>query len=478
MLVIEDSRDARTSATSSSIDDFPVETAATAAQALAGRLARLAAVILDRRLPDGSVHELLPEHPGARAPEAAVIIVTGYSDLHGRDPGPSAWARPTTSSSRSTPTASAPPHRPGRRAALAGQGQGAIRRHLPRPRRGRHDVMIVMLRCDETVMYFQPVRRGADRPPAADVLGKSYLDLFVPRRAAGRGRAAPAGGCRACRSEGPSAGSSAATARTAGCSRTPGRLGGYDGDDVLLIVQHDITERQHAQERGSSLNASPPSATLVTGLAHESRNALQHGDPGLPRPAGAEGQDRPEAALNLIVRLQKAQDDLQRLFEDVQHHMPRPIKLERRSVDLAEVWRAELGQPRRRPPRAHRHPRRARRRRRPAVRGRPFRLGQVFRNVLDNALGLPGGRVVISASETRLDGARRPAAVSVLDSPGLDAEQRLKIFDSFYTTKTKGTGLGMAIVRRIVDAHGERIAVGEHQGPGAEIILTLPRGIP
>ena len=46
-----------------------------------------------------------------------------------------------------------------------------------------------------------------------------------------------------------------------------------------------------------------------------------------------------------------------------------------------------------------------------------------------------------------------------------------------FTTKTKGTGLGMAITKRIIDAHGRQIAIGEG-GPGAEIIITLPRGIP
>ena len=67
--------------------------------------------------------------------------------------------------------------------------------------------------------------------------------------------------------------------------------------------------------------------------------------------------------------------------------------------------------------------------------------------------------------------------VAVRDNgPGLDPEQKQRIFEPFYTTKTKGTGLGMAIAKRIVEAHGGQIAVGEAGGPGAEIILTLPRG--
>ena len=61
----------------------------------------------------------------------------------------------------------------------------------------------------------------------------------------------------------------------------------------------------------------------------------------------------------------------------------------------------------------------------------------------------------------RLDG-RAAIWIAVRDNgPGLTAEQHDKIFESFYTTKTSGTGLGMAIVKRIVEAHGGHVEVGE-----------------
>jgi len=71
--------------------------------------------------------------------------------------------------------------------------------------------------------------------------------------------------------------------------------------------------------------------------------------------------------------------------------------------------------------------------------------------------------------------------VAVRDNgPGLDGEQRRRIFEPFYTTKPRGSGLGMAIARQIMESHGGQIIVGKQpsDGNGAEIILLLPRSQP
>ena len=108
-----------------------------------------------------------------------------------------------------------------------------------------------------------------------------------------------------------------------------------------------------------------------------------------------------------------------------------------------------------------------------------FRLSQVFRNIFENAIGAVGtdGEITVRCCSAQLDG--RPALrLSFLDDgPGLTDEQRARIFDPFFTTKAKGTGLGMAIAKRIVQSHGGLIEAGDQAGPGAEIVLTLPRGI-
>src|SRR5262249_40790501 len=107
----------------------------------------------------------------------------------------------------------------------------------------------------------------------------------------------------------------------------------------------------------------------------------------------------------------------------------------------------------------------------------PFRLDQVFRNIFENALAAckDPGRIMVRCQDTSRE-SRRAVYVSVQDNgPGLNPEQQQRIFDPFYTTKTKGTGLGMAIAKRIVEVHGGRLTVGPADGGGAELLITLPR---
>jgi signal transduction histidine kinase len=216
---------------------------------------------------------------------------------------------------------------------------------------------------------------------------------------------------------------------------------------------------------------------MMTGLAHESGNALARSRSCLELLAW-EVEGRPEA-LQLIQGIQKAQDHLQQLYEEVRGYAA-PIKLERDLWDVGRIWRQ-----------AWENLRLARQGRAAVLREEadnvdlhcvvdPFRLEQVFRNLFDNALAACSdpAEITVRCADRALDG--RPALeVSVRDNgPGLGPEQRQRIFEPFYTTKTKGTGLGMAIVQRIVEAHGGRIAVGSGLARGAEIVLTLPRAGP
>ena len=65
--------------------------------------------------------------------------------------------------------------------------------------------------------------------------------------------------------------------------------------------------------------------------------------------------------------------------------------------------------------------------------------------------------------------------ISVADSgSGIPADELNRIFEPFYTTKQKGTGLGLMIVQRILRAHGGRVELESRVGKGTTFRLWLP----
>ncbi len=76
-----------------------------------------------------------------------------------------------------------------------------------------------------------------------------------------------------------------------------------------------------------------------------------------------------------------------------------------------------------------------------------------------------------------VDGER--AVVEVTDDGvGIAPEHRDRIFLPFFTTKPAGTGLGMSIVKKIVDLHGGDIAVESAPGRGTRVRISLPAAVP
>jgi signal transduction histidine kinase len=107
-----------------------------------------------------------------------------------------------------------------------------------------------------------------------------------------------------------------------------------------------------------------------------------------------------------------------------------------------------------------------------------FPIERVFRNILENSLAAcpDPAQITITCSPTELNGQSAVRLRFSDNGVGLTAEQRQRIFEPFYTTKTMGTGLGMAIARRIVLAHGGQISVADDPPPGATVEVILPRG--
>ena len=108
----------------------------------------------------------------------------------------------------------------------------------------------------------------------------------------------------------------------------------------------------------------------------------------------------------------------------------------------------------------------------PAVNADPDLLCQVLLGLLANATTAAGEAGEVALEARTIDG---DVELAVADSgPGVPAELRGRIFDAFFTTRPKGVGLGLAVAREIVTAHGGRIDVGERPGGGARFAVRLP----
>src|SRR5262249_14159244 len=104
-------------------------------------------------------------------------------------------------------------------------------------------------------------------------------------------------------------------------------------------------------------------------------------------------------------------------------------------------------------------------------------MGHVFSHLLRNALAVCPEPVEIAINYQDADLEGRSALEIVVDDngPGFRPEDRERAFSAFFTTRTRGTGLGLAVSKRIVEAHGGQISLGAGSTAGAQFILTLPR---
>jgi signal transduction histidine kinase len=111
------------------------------------------------------------------------------------------------------------------------------------------------------------------------------------------------------------------------------------------------------------------------------------------------------------------------------------------------------------------------------VEGDERRLRQVIFNLLSNAVKFTpeGGSIVVASAQ--VDGEMQ---VSVTDTgPGIAAEDRERVFEEFQQTdvgvqQREGTGLGLALSKRLVELHGGRIWVESELGHGSRFVFTLP----
>ena len=232
----------------------------------------------------------------------------------------------------------------------------------------------------------------------------------------------------------------------------------------LRVVQSELVTKNQLAAVGE----------LAAAIAHEVRNPLAvivNAVAGLRRASGRE-EDR--TILLSIVDEEAAR--LNRLVTDLLR-FARPVSVKRSPVSLVELANRSRSQ-------AHDGHEVV-----VAIDGDPeiqtvwvdpslFRL--VFDNLVQNACQSMrgGGRVDIVV--TRSTFANGPAvSIQIKDhGHGMEAEVRERALDPFFTTRPSGTGLGLPIVQRIVEAHGGEITIESEEGAGTSVTLLLPLGAP
>lgn len=232
-----------------------------------------------------------------------------------------------------------------------------------------------------------------------------------------------------------------------------------------LTAVNQLEEQLHLKESLATVGE------LTAGIAHEFRNGLAtiHGygrliDPEkLPSPyrpyvegIRAEAESLGEVVTNFLNFARPAHLTLSRVdLQLVCGRVADELRSEARALGGDITVRGEFG----------------------AVEGDEVLLRQAFSNLLRNAIeacaGTPDPPTVVV--ESTLDLARERVCISVDDNgPGIEQEARERVFRPFFTLKRTGTGLGLALVQKIIVFHNGRVEVAASPQGGARLQVTLP----
>jgi CheY-like chemotaxis protein len=245
-----------------------------------------------------------------------------------------------------------------------------------------------------------------------------------------------------------------------------------------MSTHRDVTAQKQLQAKLVSAERVAAVGTLAAGVGHEINNPLAYlvlnlegavhtltrGPEGIPEAlARLEGAREGAERIRVIVRDLKVfsrQEGEERVMLDVNAVVVPALRMAAHAVRPRARLVEEFGDP-------------------PPVLGNEARLGQVLLNLLVNALqAIPEGNPERHEVRVRTgrDGGGR-ALVEVSDTGcGIPPDVLARIFDPFFTTKSdgEGTGLGLPICQKIVEAHGGELRVRSEQGKGSVFTLLLP----
>jgi two-component system sensor histidine kinase HydH len=234
---------------------------------------------------------------------------------------------------------------------------------------------------------------------------------------------------------------------------------------MLETYREDLEAKNRSAERLATIGQ------FAASISHELRNPLsvvesslyllrRHLGPGAEAPQVAKHLDRIGAEVTRATKTIQDLLDLARNRPPQRHRTPLRALIER-ALDAAALP-AEITVEVSAPAEL-------------AVEVDPDQLQQVLVNLFANA-----AQAMRGPGRIQIDGELSPAGARVRvrdDGPGVPADARRRIFDALYTTKAKGSGLGLALCRRIMEAHGGTIDL-EPSDRGASFVLGIPAPAP
>ena len=239
----------------------------------------------------------------------------------------------------------------------------------------------------------------------------------------------------------------------------------------LLLVFQDLTEIKNLKDQAERAQRLAVLGQLATGLAHEIRNPLSSisGSVEIVREGNALGPedrrllgivisevDRLDALVTTMLQVGRPSQihtepqDLRALVSDVvavargEATQSNGLSIEEQTPDEPVIATVD-----------------------------PDRLRQMVWNLVKNAVQASPRRGTVEVRTGRDDSGR--AFLEVADQGrGIDNAQRGRLFDMFYSGRTHGVGLGLALVKQIVDQHQARIEILDRSGAGTCFRVTLP----
>lgn len=112
----------------------------------------------------------------------------------------------------------------------------------------------------------------------------------------------------------------------------------------------------------------------------------------------------------------------------------------------------------------------------PRLTGYPAKVAQALYNALDNAAHALGSGGTVTVATRRTDGMVEACIADA--GHGMGEETRSRAFEPFFTTREvgKGTGLGLCVIRDVVEAHHGRVDLSSREGQGTRLTLSFPAG--